>query len=122
MTKTTEKTNPHHEVPDLLPGLLVRDPRLPVRGHHPSAREGPDAAAQVGLPRGAHAAFPAEGLVARDDRVSGLAGRDALSDGLHDPRGLVSQDAGEESFGVVAVQGVSVGVAEGGGDDLFFFF
>jgi hypothetical protein len=33
----------------------------------------------------------------------------------------VAEDAGEEALGVVAVEDVGVGVAQGGGDDLIFF-
>ena len=116
------KLHSHHKVPDLLPGLLVRDPRLPVRGHHAPTSEGAHAPAQVRLARRAHAALAAKGLVAGDDGVSRLAGRDPFSHGLDDPGGLVAQNAGEEPLWVVAVEGVGVGVAEGGGDDLSVFF
>ena len=43
---------------------------------------------------------------------------DVLSDRLDDGRRLVTEDAGEEPLGVVAVQGVDVGVAERVGDHL----
>lgn len=105
-------------MPDFLPRRLVRDPRLPVRGHHAPARERAHAAAQVGLSRLAHAARAAESLVTGNDGVSRFTGGHALSDGLDDSGGLVPEHAGEEPLRVVAVQSVGIGVAEGGGDDL----
>jgi hypothetical protein len=110
----------YHEMPDLLPRFLVRDPRLPVGGHHPTAGKGPHGPAQVGLAGSAHAALAAKGLVARDHRVARFAGRHPFPDGLDGARRLVAEDAGEQPFWVVAVEGVGVGVAEGGGDDLMF--
>jgi hypothetical protein len=47
-----------------------------------------------------------------------LNGGHVLSDGLDDGRGLVAEDAGKKALGVVAVQRVDVGVAQGVGDHL----
>eukprot|EP00658_Telonema_sp_P-2_P081232 TRINITY_DN827_c0_g2_i2.p1 TRINITY_DN827_c0_g2~~TRINITY_DN827_c0_g2_i2.p1 ORF type:complete len:119 (+),score=17.66 TRINITY_DN827_c0_g2_i2:128-484(+) len=57
-------------------------------------------------------------LVARDNVVARLDGGHTRSDGLNDASGLVSEDGGEESFGVVPSERVGIGVTEGGVQNL----
>lgn len=56
--------------------------------------------------------------VAGDDDVADLDGGDTLAEALHDGGGFVAEDAREEALGVVTVQCVDIGVAEGIGDYL----
>src|SRR5690606_21210090 len=46
----------------------------------------------------------------------------ALADRLDDAATLVAEDAGEDAFGVLAGQGIGVGVANTGGDDAYQHF
>ncbi len=54
--------------------------------------------------------------------ITGLDRGDAFADRFHDATCLVAEDAGEEPFGVVAVEGVDVSVAESIRDDFYPYF
>lgn len=57
-------------------------------------------------------------LLQRDDMVTWLYVRDALTHGLDDTSTFVSQDDGESTLGVLAGEGVGVGMADTGVIDL----
>ncbi|MDR6354924.1 hypothetical protein Q3H58_001595 [Pseudomonas psychrotolerans] len=74
-------------------------------------------AAQVGLAGFAEFALAAFGGVQRDDVIAHGDRGHALAHRLDDATALVTEDAGEDPFGILAGQGVGIGVADAGGDD-----
>lgn len=55
--------------------------------------------------------------VARDNNVPNGDPGDSFSDALNDSGSLMTKDAGEFSFGIMAIESVDISVAEGIGDD-----
>ncbi|MNG17139.1 hypothetical protein D3C84_1011030 [compost metagenome] len=85
--------------------------------HQALALSGAHRAAQVGLVGFAEFALAALGGVQRDHVVTHLHRGHAFADGFDDATALVTEHAGEHALGVLTRQGVSVSVANAGGDD-----
>mmetsp|Transcript_3536 Transcript_3536/g.8437 ORF Transcript_3536/g.8437 Transcript_3536/m.8437 type:complete len:365 (+) Transcript_3536:219-1313(+) len=83
--------------------------------HDPLSLGASDLGAEVGLWTLAKDAsrFAALGRVAWNHVVADFDAGNSLSDRLHNTAGLVSENAGEESFGVVAIESVDIGMAQG---------
>jgi len=101
-------------------GLSVLGESGSTVGHDSLSLGGSDLGAEVGLLARAEnaAAFLAFGSVAGDNDVTNLNAGNSLTDTFNNTGGFVTQDTGEETFGVVAVKGIDIGVAEGVGEDL----
>src|SRR5690606_26672088 len=108
-----------HVVIDRL--ALVAEAGGAVR-HQALALSGAHRAAEVGLAGGAELALAALGGIQRDHVVAHRYRGHALADRLDDAATLVAEDAGEDAFGVLAGQGIGVGVANTGGDDAYQHF
>ena len=86
-------------------------------GHQALALGGAHGLAEVGLAGQAEFALAALGGVERDDMVAHLQGGHALAHRFDDTATFVAQDAREHPLGILAGQGVRVGMADAGGDD-----
>jgi hypothetical protein len=87
-------------------------------GHQALSLSGADGGAEIGLVRGAAFALTAFGRVERDHMIVRFDAGHALSHLHHHTGTFVTQDDGEEAFGIGAGTGELVGVANPGGFDL----
>ena len=69
---------------NLFSSFLVSNPRISIGSHHSFASVRTHAATEISFPGRTHAALPTEGLVARNDRIPGFAGRHPFSYGFND--------------------------------------
>ena len=101
-----------HEVMD---GLAALGEAAGPIGHEPLALGRPDGLAEVGLGVQAELTDPALRGIEGDHVVPLLEALHARAHVHDDARALVAEHRGEETFGVLAAQGVGVGVADAGG-------
>ncbi|KAG5729879.1 S-(hydroxymethyl)glutathione dehydrogenase, partial [Termitomyces sp. T112] len=87
-------------------------------GHQALALRRADRGAQVGLAREAAFALAAFGRVERDHMVAGDNTGDARAHFAHDACALMTQNAGEDTFRIKAIERVGIGMANAGCHDL----
>jgi len=101
-------------------GLSVLGESGSTVGHDSLTLSGSDLGAEVGLFAGAEdaASFLAFRGVARNNNITNLNGSNSFTDGFNNAGGFVTENAGEKTFGVVAIKSVDISVAESIGEDL----